>query len=346
LYPRILGFHGVSVAASAAAGYHGGNLLGVAPEATIVSYNINTTGQAVSRAGAVLALADGARKGGFEIYNFSFGGVISRSTNNATFRIFHEGYQRALVDARNAGSLIVTAIGNQGIDTNSNLFTHPNGFPQVLAVGGSGIRVPGELEKDALGNLSAAIPAFPLAAQPGNYDVLAVYSGYGHVVDVAAPAGDFPCGKFYPDVNAFNGCLQLNSHAVLHLDEISIVFLSPACAPTDTCGYARLNLNAGTSFAAPKAAGAAALVIQHYRDRHGVSPSPQQIISILKRTADQSRYHDLDISSNVERPRFGLPMLSTEEFIMNYQQTMNAQDAFGAGVIDVKAAMDEIDRGP
>ncbi len=94
---------------------------------------------------------------------------------------------------------------------------------------------------------TALIIAAPRAQQPGTFDDLASCSNYGYPgVDVFAPGGDFAAGNVLADL-VIGACRS---------------FSNPDCA--DGRSYA---LGDGTSFAAPLAAGEAAVIQSDTPDR-------------------------------------------------------------------------------
>jgi subtilisin family serine protease len=110
--------------------------------------------------------------------------VINMSLNNAFYRVnaggsgigtFIASLNRAINFATQAGTLCVSAAGNQGVDLNGMIWSIP-------AQSGNGMAV-------------AATGPYGLA----NFDRPASYTNYGQsVINVAAPGGDWMNAAYYP----------------------------------------------------------------------------------------------------------------------------------------------------
>ena len=143
--------------------------------------------------------------------------------------------QRAVTFATLRGTLVVAAAGNEGV----NLDRDPR----------DSIEVPGQL----LGVLSVGATA---PVNQTNFDALASYTNFGITgVDVMAPGGDLVAGGQVIDL-VLAACSEF---------QITLPF---------ECGPADYILGAGTSFASPHAAGAAAVAeSERNRNQFGIELS-------------------------------------------------------------------------
>lgn len=257
-YPT-LSDHGTHVAGTVAAAFGGGRVVGVGPELALASYNtfelIEDCGVCTFSSVRWVAMLDAAARG-YEVINMSLGGVSAfgqgKGTNAlATFVAAEKRVANAVVKA---GTTIVAAAGNNGLDLNGIYINTPGGVPATVNVGATGIRPE---------------PRY----QPGvSYDVRAFYSDFGAAIDVVAPGGD--CGE--PD-----GCDAVLPNWFEYLVLSSIVAPAPGCGSTASCpiGY---GWKGGTSMASPHAAGVVGLI----RDEKP-SLSAAKAAKELKRTAER-----------------------------------------------------------
>ena len=176
LHPTVGGFnHGTHVAGIVAAPINGKGVQGVAPKATIVAVRVlDETGsgawgwlfQGIYYAASIRA----------DVINMSLGATFDRiNAGGGNSGVFIATLNRLINFATQAGSLCVSAAGNEGVDLNSRLWSVPAQSGNGMAVSATG----------------------PVALK--TYDRLASYSNYGQsVIDVAAPGGDF---TLYPAAN-------------------------------------------------------------------------------------------------------------------------------------------------
>lgn len=258
-YPS-LSFHGTHVAGTVAANF-GGGVVGVGPNLGLANYNVFELFEVEPGEFAVQATFDSvwgamidSADEGFEVINMSLGAIGDFRGPEGSAPFFM-ATQRVANYVTQQGTVIIASAGNSELDLNGPLFNLPGGAPGIVNIGATGIRPD---------------PEYP---QEGAFDVLAFYSNFGASVDVVAPGGD--CGL--PDsCDPATRPANFLGYTILS----SSVNPNPACAATESCpvGYA---FAIGTSMAAPHVAGVAGLV----RDQNP-SLSPQQVESILKRTAD------------------------------------------------------------
>jgi hypothetical protein len=139
--------HGTTVGSVIAAKDNGFGVTGVAPNVRLFSYKV-TTSTGMITPGAVVGAIDYALDNGMDILNMSISG-------GTTFAV-----EDAIIEADNAGLLMIAAAGNDGDDIdNSYTAAYPAEYPQVVAV----------------------------SAAHSDHD-LAGYSNYGNFVDFIGPA--------------------------------------------------------------------------------------------------------------------------------------------------------------
>ena len=259
--------HGTHVAGAIAAvmggnlpDRYGGGVTGVAPEAGIANYKVLMlvevqlpdgsffTGIGFTSwiiAGLIEAVDDGV-----DVINMSLGGydLLTDPDGLAAFI----AYARATQYAWERGTLIVAAAGNAAWDSTNNPWKHaPSMTPAALAV-----------------------------VATGPFDELAVYSNYGAFnADVAAPGGNIPDQEYsgwefdYLCLNTFS--LENYRHYYYSQD----IYGQPT--PPDYPDRAHYVTAAGTSMAAPKVSGVAALI---YSQNPGITPT--EVVRILEATAE------------------------------------------------------------
>jgi subtilisin family serine protease len=251
-YPS-LDWHGTHVAGIVAAAFDGGAVVGVGPGLGLASYNtfeeIPGCGVCTYTDSRWIAMIDAADRG-FDVINMSLGGYGFFGSGKGTSDLAYVRAmeQRVASYVNKLGTTVVATAGNGGISLNGPVIHLPGDVPGIINVGATGI---------------GPDPWFP---QDGYYDFLAGYSNYGAPVTVTAPGGDVPPESLY-----------YWEHMILS----TYVFLDPACAATYSCPgwYA---WTGGTSMAAPHVSGVAGLI-------KDIDPglNPNQVESIIKRTADQ-----------------------------------------------------------
>ncbi|MBU4405858.1 MAG: S8 family serine peptidase [Candidatus Aminicenantes bacterium] len=178
--PTVAGFnHGTHVAGIIAAAINGKGIQGVAPEAEIVAVKVlsQSGSGAFSWVIAGIMYASGPDVQA-DVINMSLGATFYRiNAGGGGLGPLIAALNRAINHATAAGTLCVSAAGNEGVNLNSNIWSIP-------AQSGNGMAV-------------AATGPCGLA----NFDRPASYTNYGQsVVKVAAPGGDFACAGYPYDM--------------------------------------------------------------------------------------------------------------------------------------------------
>lgn len=176
LVPTVAGFnHGTHVAGIIAAPINNRGIQGVAPQAEIVAVKVLSE----SGSGLFSWVIQGI------IYAASIDADVANMSLGATFDRINAGgggagpliaaLNRAITYATAAGTLCVSAAGNEGVNLNSRLWSIPAQSGNGMAVAATG----------------------PYGGT--NFDRAASYTNYGQsVVNVAAPGGDFANAGYYP----------------------------------------------------------------------------------------------------------------------------------------------------
>jgi subtilisin family serine protease len=172
--PTVAGFnHGTHVAGIIAAPINGKGIQGVAPQAEIIAVKVLRQSGSGSFSWLIQGLmyASGPEVQA-DVINMSLGATFDRiNAGGSGSGPLIAALNRAINHATAAGTLCVSAAGNEGVNLNSRLWSIP-------AQSGNGMAV-------------AATGPCGLA----NFDRPASYTNYGQsVVNVAAPGGDFVCG--------------------------------------------------------------------------------------------------------------------------------------------------------
>ncbi len=177
--PIVAGFnHGTHVAGIIAAPINNLGVQGVAPEAEIVAVKVlrsETGGGQFSWLIEGIMYASGPEVQA-DVINMSLGATFDRiNAGGGGAGPLIASLNRAINHAMAAGTLVVSSVGNEGVNLNSRLWSIP-------AQSGNGMGV-------------AATGPYGLA----DFDRPASYTNYGQsVVNVAAPGGDFANATFYP----------------------------------------------------------------------------------------------------------------------------------------------------
>jgi len=248
-------WHGTHVAGIVAARDNGVGVIGIAPEATIISVKVIHNGG--GEFGAVIAgilyasdpiIAGGA---GADIINMSFVGQFSKHDEEAGRLI--GALNKALTYAASRGVLAIAASGNSAIDLGQarDFVAVPAESAEVLAVS------------------SSAPVGFGAGAT--NYRLPTWYSNYGEgVITLAGPGGNFG-----PD-----GVCPLGPCWLFDM----VVSTSRGTTPGGSWAF-----NFGTSMAAPAVAGVAALA----KEAHpGISRGALK--TLLQRSADDEGRRGVD----------------------------------------------------
>ena len=253
--PDILDYNGHGTFVSSQITTNGIGMASVAPLATLCQVKV------LDRTGAGL-LSDGiagvvyAADAKADVINMSFGAYFT--TKDPDFKLVVRVFQRVVNYAHSKGVTVVASAGN-GDSTGRGIDLATDAKSLLL--------IPAQLH-----HVISVGATAPHAQQPGTFDDLASYSNFGYPgVDVFAPGGDFVQGDVIEDL-VIGACSS---------------FSDPACAGGET-----YSLGAGTSFAAPLAAGEAAVIQSDTPDR--------------KRKLDECIINTADpLSSRVPDPIFG-----------------------------------------
>lgn len=238
--------HGTHVAGTIAAADNGFGVIGVAPEAEIVAVKVLSefTGGG-SFAGIIQGIVYAADIDA-DIINMSLGADVPHNTPGAAELFVATG--RATTYAHQRGVTIIAAAGNDArdLDHDKSLKSFPAELPHVLAI-------------------SATAPVGWALDPATSLDNLASYSNYGQsAIAFAAPGGD----ASFPGNDICNGPVR-----VLPCFAFDLVL------STISGGW---GFSAGTSMAAPHAAGVAALII----GAHGGDLAPAHVAQALRAGAD------------------------------------------------------------
>lgn len=247
LFDNPPGAHGTHVSGTIAAGLNGFGVVGVAPEAELVSVKVLSAVTGSGSFGGIISGIVYAADIDADVINMSLGitGGLPRNIQGVSALV--TATQRAINYAYQSGVTIVASSGNDArdMDHDASVMAFPGGLPNVLTV-------------------SATAPigwAFDLTGT--DLDNLASYSNFGQsTIDFAAPGGDF----IYPGNEI---CIFGIPCWVFDLQ----------ISTTVSGGY---GWNAGTSMASPHVAGVAALIIS----ANGGSMHPSQVKAALKSSSE------------------------------------------------------------
>lgn len=266
--------HGAHVAGTIAAAQNDFGIIGVAPDAELVLVKVLSD----AGSGAFSWVAAGilhAADVGADVINMSLGAAIPQSgtcDDQGCISAREVAELRVLMNrvtnyAHQQGTLVIASAGNSGLDRDKtgNLLVLPADMPNVVSI-------------------SATAPV-GWATDPLNtfLDNLASYSNYGRsAIDFAAPGGDFvyPGDEFCVVGPVTNPCWVFD-----------LVF---------STGNGGWYWSAGTSMAAPHAAGIAALIISE----NGGSMHPAQLEAAMRQRADR-------LGSNGRDPVYGMGRVSS-----------------------------------
>jgi hypothetical protein len=223
-------------------------VLGMAPGASLVGLKVFPIGGFAFNSTILQALDWAVTHDHADVINESFGSNQYPDTNNDPTAVFNEQLVRA-------GIVVVASTGDSSFE---NTIGSPASAPDVISVGATTqFRLYAQTESNGfqLGNGTYRSNAISSLSSAG-------FTQPGRTVDMVAP-GDLGWSLCTPNTALYLSCTDNNGNPA-SLEEFG-----------------------GTSEAAPLTAGAAALVIQAYRDaHHGASPSAFLVKQILTSTAD------------------------------------------------------------
>lgn len=261
--PGITFSHGTHVAGTIAAAWNNWGVIGVAPDAELVSVKVLSQVSGSGSWEGVIAGIIYATDIDADVINMSLGGIVYRGGFVDEDGVYVSAKEvNELINAMNRatsyawknGSLVVASAGNDAIDFNhtADLVDMPAQAVNVVTV--------------------AATAPVGWALDPANadLDVPTTYTNYGtSAIDLAAPGGDgaYPGNEICTVGIVTNPCWVFD-----------YVFSSGPCYG-GSCGFYWAG---GTSMAAPHVSGVAALVVGKYGGEIGAA----QLASILQQTAD------------------------------------------------------------
>ena len=271
--------HGMHVAGTIAAADNGLGTIGIAPQAKLclvkVLFNYGS-GSFVDVAEGIIWAADQ----GVDIINMSLGGAIYKAGVPGEYTArdaagLKNFLNRAVAYAYQKGVLVITSAGNAAIngDKDGALFHLPSDTSHSVSI-------------------SATAP-IGWAKNPASafLDYPASYTNFGRsVISLAAPGGDF----VYPGNES---CVVGGLSRACYI--FDLVFSTGGVVGSSAFYY----WSAGTSMAAPHAAGVAALAVSRYGKMH-----PAQLRSILERSAD-------DLGQPGNDPFYGAGRVNAEKAV-------------------------------
>jgi len=248
--------HGTHTAGTIAALDNGYGTIGVAPEAELVLIKVlydEGSGYLFDILNGIIYAASDEVDA--DVINMSIGATFNKSGGEdytASDAAWYKNiYGKAITYAYQKGTTVITSAGNAATDYDhsADLIHLPSGAAHAISI-------------------SATAPVGWAADPSANLDVFAGYSNYGQsVIDFAAPGGTY---DYYYEVG---------------VSECTVGWLTRRCYVFDlvlSTGLEGWYWSAGTSMAAPHAAGVAALII----GKNGGSMKPAQVEAALRASAD------------------------------------------------------------
>ncbi|WP_246070590.1 S8 family peptidase [Paenibacillus kobensis] len=177
--------HGTFVAGQVAAD---GMIKGIAPHIGIRSYRVFGSGSAET-IWVIKAIVEAA-KDDVDVINLSLGSYLIKGltfssegkSNEELVEI--EGYKRAIEYARDRGSVVVAAVGNDGVNEKDR-----KQFEQFMR---AKMAEDGVTFKGKVFDVPASLPNVVTVASVGPTNELSLFSNYGRgLVDISAPGGDY-----------------------------------------------------------------------------------------------------------------------------------------------------------
>jgi subtilisin family serine protease len=271
--------HGTWTASLAAAAIGGGNLIGVAPQATLLNIKVlqrmpattGTTLTAQCEAGEAAGLLSWVLEGiqaavtqHANVISLSLGTLVDTTTGDGAG--WQAQFNAATYAAAQAGTVIVAALGNDGLNLSGTLIELPAQARDVLPV-------------TASTNPACAENLAPNATCIPGPVTRTSYSNFGAAGAISSPGGDYPQGPGLTDPNAATGFVTgaCSSGLANTTNGLPSTGQSFGCFNLGHTAYIQA---IGTSASAPLVAGAAAIL-------HAAHPNwtATQLISALQTTA-------------------------------------------------------------
>lgn len=260
--------HGTEVAGQIAAD---GMLKGVAPGIGIKAYRVFGT-KSAKTSWVIKAIVEAANDD-VDVINLSLGEymlVSGKYSNNGNDSAEYQAYKRAVDYAYNKGSVIVAAVGNDGVDISDKqqmIHILNSKLKDTTVIKGKVLDMPGHLKHVVA------------VGSTGPDKELSTFSNYDKgFLNILAPGGDLK---------------YLNEYGQERWVEEG--WFEKEFIPTTSLegGY---NYAVGTSYAAPKVAAAAGLLI----DKYGWKDNPKQVMKHLKKYSTTEptltdKYRHLDL---------------------------------------------------
>jgi len=262
--------HGTFVAGQVAAD---GMIKGIAPHIGIRSYRVFGSGSAET-IWVIKAIVEAA-KDDVDVINLSLGSYLIKGltfssegkSNQELVEI--EGYKRAIEYARSRGSVVVAAVGNDGVNEKNR-----KQFEQFIR---AKMAEDGVTYRGQAFDVPASLPNVVTVASLGPTNDLSIFSNFGRgLIDISAPGGDF---RYYEQY----GLDRWLAEGWYEREQI----LSTAVGG----GYA---FSSGTSVATPKVSAALGLIIGKY----GLKNKPALAERHLYRYGVDSRGKDPAVYGN------------------------------------------------
>lgn len=258
--------HGTHVAGSIAAN---GKMLGVGPNLTVRAYRVFGATGGAQQSWITDALVEAANDG-VDVVNMSLGGWrwMAHNYGEKGDSASMVAYHRAVQYAVKKGVTVVVAAGNDSRNLGS-LHDMQEYWKETY---GLDIKGPSRV-------VPAQIPGVITVSSSNEWseDEIAFYSNYGNPIDIAAPGGDN--GPEYDR-------LYRQDPKGDYLDKRDFRYRAFSTYPTYLPPYFTSNLKGyafmhGTSMAAPKVAGIAAVIKAEHPDM-----KPSQVAALIKKTAE------------------------------------------------------------
>ncbi|MCU4986735.1 S8 family peptidase [Bacillus thuringiensis] len=262
--------HGTFTAGQIAAN---GKIKGVAPETGIRSYRVfgSKSGEFIW----IIKAITEAAKDDVDVINLSLGSylvngsVIKDGVKSKEELAEIKAYKKAITFARNQGSVVVAAVGNDSLNVRDN--------SQINAFYKKKIENENIIFKGKVLDVPADLPGVVAVSSVGPTGELSNFSNYGkNFIDISAPGGDLRLfQKYGPQTWATEG---------YYMDE-QVVSTFPGG------GYF---FDSGNSVAAPKVSGALALII----DKYHLKDKPNSSVKFLYKYGVDQQNQNRDLFGN------------------------------------------------